>query len=126
MTVISRASGAALERDARMGYQSAPPLHLPPTPTSSPPPPARRRPRAHSSMDLPGPHPPRLKLEPRSPEGKQRAVDLRQPDSPRTPKGAAIPQAAYTVCPGAPRPKELPPAAHSAVPPVPWLGASCW
>lgn len=89
-------------------------------------PPARRRPRAHSSMDLPGPHPPRLKLEPRSPEGKQRAVDLRQPDSPRTPKGAAIPQAAYTVCPGAPRPKELPPAAHSAVPPVPWPGAGCW
>ena len=30
-----------------------------------------------------------------------------QPESPRTPKGAAIPQSAYTVCPGAPGPKYL-------------------
>jgi hypothetical protein len=65
---------------------------------------------------------PRLKLHPPTPEAPQKAVDIiyEQPDSPRTPKGAGIPRAAYEVCPNAPGPKHLLEPAGYVVPQQPW------
>ncbi|GAB4820382.1 hypothetical protein N2152v2_007428 [Parachlorella kessleri] len=67
---------------------------------------------------------PRLQLHPPTPEAPQKAIDVlvssSEPESPRTPKGAAIPQTAYTVCPGAPRPPNHLLGPSKRISPQPW------
>lgn len=79
----------------------------------------------HCCSDLRSPNLPRLKLHPPTPEAPQKARDMMgcdMPDSPRTPPGAGIPQAAYTVCPNAPGPKHLLEEPCGYIPPQPWWG----